>query len=88
MYVTICDLHGHRGSQVMVLIESLYMSSYLCIIVTIGISSTVTEIYTCNNFVTMVTFSKDIFRPFFVGTYRFYDLDSLEITSRIILVFT
>ena len=29
MYVTICDLHGHRRSQVMVLNESLYMSSYL-----------------------------------------------------------
>ena len=29
MYVTICDLHGHRRSQVMVRNESLYMSSYL-----------------------------------------------------------
>ena len=29
MYVTICDLHGHRRSQVMVQNESLYMSSYL-----------------------------------------------------------
>ena len=28
-YVTICDLHGHRRSQVMVRNESLYMSSYL-----------------------------------------------------------
>ena len=44
MNVTICDLHGHRRSQVMVRNESLYMSSYLCIIVTIGLSGTVTEI--------------------------------------------
>ena len=44
MYVTICDLHGHRRSQVMVQSESLYMSSYLCIIVTIGLSGTVTKI--------------------------------------------
>ena len=44
MYVTICDLHGHRRSQVMVRKESLYMSSYLCIIVSIGLSGTVTEI--------------------------------------------
>ena len=29
MYVTICDLHGHRRSQVMVRNESLSMSSYL-----------------------------------------------------------
>ena len=29
MYMTICDLHGHRRSQVMVRNESLYMSSYL-----------------------------------------------------------
>ena len=29
MYVAICDLHGHRRSQVMVRNESLYMSSYL-----------------------------------------------------------
>ena len=29
MYVTICDLHGHRRSQVMVRNERLYMSSYL-----------------------------------------------------------
>ena len=29
MYVTICDHHGHRRSQVMVRNESLYMSSYL-----------------------------------------------------------
>ena len=29
MYVTICDLHGHRRSQAMVRNESLYMSSYL-----------------------------------------------------------
>ena len=29
MYVTICDLHGHRRSQVMVRNESLYMSSCL-----------------------------------------------------------
>ena len=29
IYVTICDLHGHRRSQVMVRNESLYMSSYL-----------------------------------------------------------
>ena len=29
MYVTICDLHSHRRSQVMVRNESLYMSSYL-----------------------------------------------------------
>ena len=27
--VTICDLHSHRRSQVMVRNESLYMSSYL-----------------------------------------------------------
>ena len=42
--LTICNLHGHRRSQVMVRNESLYMSSYLCIIVTIGLSGTVTEI--------------------------------------------
>ena len=29
MYVTICELHGHRRSQIMVRNESLYMSSYL-----------------------------------------------------------
>ena len=29
MYVPIRDHHGHRRSQVMVRIESLYMSSYL-----------------------------------------------------------
>ena len=29
MYVTICDLHGHCRSQVMVRNERLYMSSYL-----------------------------------------------------------
>ena len=29
MYVTICDLHGHRRSQVMVQNERLHMSSYL-----------------------------------------------------------
>ena len=29
MYVTICDLHGHRRSQVMVQNESLYVSSYI-----------------------------------------------------------
>ena len=29
MYLTICDLHGHRRSQVMVRNERLYMSSYL-----------------------------------------------------------
>ena len=29
IYVTICDLHGHRRSQVMVQNESLYMNSYL-----------------------------------------------------------
>ena len=29
VYVTICELHGHRRSQVMVRNESLYMSSYL-----------------------------------------------------------
>ena len=39
-----CDLHGQRRSQVMVRNERLYMSSYLCIIVTIGLSGTVTEI--------------------------------------------
>ena len=44
IYVTNRDLHGHRRSQVMVRNESLYMSSYLCIIVTIGLSGTVTEI--------------------------------------------
>ena len=44
MYVTICDFHGHRRSQVMVRNERLYMSSYLWIIVTIDLSSTVTEI--------------------------------------------
>ena len=31
---------------------------------------------------------KDIFAHLFVGTYRFNDWDSVEITSRIILVFT
>ena len=44
IYVTICDLHGHRRSQVMVRNESLYMSSCLWIIVTIGLSGTFTEI--------------------------------------------
>ena len=29
MYVTVCDLHGHRRSQVMVRNESLCMISYL-----------------------------------------------------------
>ena len=29
MYVTICDLHGHRRSQFIVRNERLYMSSYL-----------------------------------------------------------
>ena len=29
MYVTVCDLDGHRRSQVMVRNESLCMSSYL-----------------------------------------------------------
>ena len=29
MYVTVCDLHGHRRSQVMVRNKSLCMSSYL-----------------------------------------------------------
>ena len=44
VYVTFCDLQGHRRSQVMVRIERLYMSSYLLIIVTIGLSGTITEI--------------------------------------------
>ena len=44
MYVTICDLHGHRRTQGMVQNERLYMNSYLWIIVTIGLSVTVTEI--------------------------------------------
>ena len=44
IYVTICDLHGHRRSQVMVRNESLYMSPYLWMIVTIALSRTVTEI--------------------------------------------
>ena len=43
MYVTIGDLHDHRRSQVMVQNESLYMSSYLWRIVTLGLSGTVTE---------------------------------------------
>ena len=43
-HVTICDLLGHRRSQVMVQSESLYMSSYLCIIVTTGLSGNVTKI--------------------------------------------
>ena len=55
--------------------ESLYMSSYLCIIVTIGISGTVTEIKTCNIFVTIITFLKDVFRPFILKICHFYDLD-------------
>ena len=29
IYVTICDLHGHRRSQVMVRNERQYISSYL-----------------------------------------------------------
>ena len=29
VYVTFCDLHGHRSSQVMVRNERLYMTSYL-----------------------------------------------------------
>ena len=74
MYVTICDFHGHRRSQVMVQNERQYISSYLQKIVTIGLSGTVTEIQTCNIFVTMVTFLKDVFCPFFAGTYRCYDL--------------
>ena len=44
MNVTISDLHGHRRSQVMVQNERQYISSYLGIIVTIGLSGTVTEI--------------------------------------------
>ena len=44
MNVTICDLHGHLRSQVMVQNERQYISSYLGIIVTIGLSGTVTEI--------------------------------------------
>ena len=74
MNVTICDLHSHLRSQVMVQNERQCISSYLWIIVTIGLSGTVTEIETCNIFVTMVTFLKDVFRPFFAGTYRCYDL--------------
>ena len=45
MYVTICDLHGHRRSQVMVRNERLYMSSYLWIIVTIALSGTLLKIF-------------------------------------------
>ena len=44
MNVTISDLHGHRRSQVIVQNERQYISSYLSIIVTIGLSGTVTEI--------------------------------------------
>ena len=54
--------------------ESLYMSFYLCIIVTIGLSGTVTEIKTCKIFVAMVTFLKDVFRPRLLKTYHFHDL--------------
>ena len=43
--------------------ERLYMSSYLSIIVTIDLSGTITE--TCNIFVTIVAFSKDVFREYF-----------------------
>ena len=45
MYMTICDLHGHRRSQVMVQNERLYMSSYLRIIVTIALSGTLLKIF-------------------------------------------
>ena len=41
MYVTICDFHGHCRSQVRVRNERLHMSSYLRIIVPIGLSGTV-----------------------------------------------
>ena len=44
MNVTICVLHGHRRSQVMVRNERQYMSSYIRIIVTLGLSGTITEI--------------------------------------------
>ena len=73
MNVTICDLHGQPRSQVMVQNERQYISSYLGIIVTIGLSGTVTEIQTCNIFVTMVTFLKDVFHLFFAGMYCCYD---------------
>ena len=45
MYMTICDLHGHRRSHVMVRNERLYMSSYLRIIVTIALSGTLLKIF-------------------------------------------
>ena len=55
--------------------ERLFMSSYLSIIATIGLSGTFTEIRTCNISVTMATFFKDVLSHFFEGTYSFYDLD-------------
>ena len=53
------------------------MSSYPSIIATIGLSGTVTEIETCNISLTMAIFLKDVFRPFFEGTYHVNDLDRL-----------
>ena len=41
------------------------------IIVSIGLSGTVTEIYTCNIFVTMVTYLKYVFRKYFSGSIIF-----------------
>ena len=64
------------------------MSSYLSIIATIGLSGTITEIETCNIFVTMDIFLKDVFRPFFCRNISFLRFASLEIASRIILAFT
>ena len=43
MYVTICDLHGHRRSQSCCEMKGC-LRSYLSIIATIGLSVTVTEI--------------------------------------------
>ena len=42
--IHVSDLQGHCRSQVMVRIERLYMSSYLCIIVTIALSGTLLKI--------------------------------------------
>ena len=88
IYVTICDLHGHRRSQVMVQNESLYMTSYLWIIVTIGLSLTVTVIYLVTIFVTMVIIFKDFFGKFLHSIMLFLVLNWPKPTSWIILVFT
>ena len=54
--------------------ESLYMSFYLCIIVTIGLSGTVTEI-DMQNFCSHGYIFERRFSPTSFKTYHFHDLD-------------